>query len=271
MPELPEVECTVRYLKERLRGQIIQNVRVNWKKSIAKPAVAVFTGKIRGAKFKDFSRRGKYIVLGMESNEKDLFYLIAHLRMSGSFDVVNSGSLRSKHDQVVFELAKNKELRFHDIRKFGKIYLVDDKEEILSKLGIEPVFSEHNADDFYSLFQKYKTPIKTLLLRQDIIAGVGNIYADEALWAAKIHPLKLSFRLKKSEAALLYRVLKRILLSAIESSGTDNGDNVVEGGMYKPRAYGRAGEKCYRCGNILRRIIVSQRGTAFCPKCQKLR
>ena len=270
MPELPEGECTVRYLAKKLRGRKILDVKVLWPRIIDRPSARKFSHLLKGRKFKSFSRRGKYIVLELEGIEsKPSLFLIAHLRMSGSFDVLKKGSLRSKHDQVVFLLDKERELRFHDIRKFGRIYALEDKEILFSKLGLEPFDLKLRAEDLYKLISNIRSPVKSILLRQDILAGVGNIYADEALWAAALHPLLKGNRIKPQQVSRLLSELRKILSKAIKANGTDNGDGVVYGGMYAPRAYGRAGLKCFRCKGILKRIVVAQRGTTFCPGCQK--
>lgn len=270
MPELPEVECTVRYLEQRLRGAVIEDVHVGWSRIVNRPSKAEFVKILTGSRFKSFSRRGKYIVLEMIAKDSDeKLFLIAHLRMSGSFDVLKNSSLRSKHDHIIFRLNRDRELRFTDVRKFGRMYAVSDSELVLSKLGLEPLEPQLSVKQVIDAINRFKSPIKTVLLRQDVVAGVGNIYADESLWAAQIHPLTPACKLKPQQIEKLFIELKKILRKAIEANGTDNGDNVVYGGMYEPKAYGRAGQPCRRCKTTLKRIVVAQRGTSFCPNCQK--
>lgn len=269
MPELPEVECAVRYLREQLTGSRISKVNVRWKRIIAAPAVDRFPSLLRGLVFRTVSRRGKYIVCEMTDRLGADRFLISHLRMSGRFAVVPNSSRLDKHEHVIIHLSDGRQLRFRDTRKFGRMYLVEDREQVLGKLGLEPLERDFNAAEAYTLITQYKSPIKVVLLRQDIIAGVGNIYADESLWAAGIHPLTPANRLDEPSAKRLFRELRRILSRAIKTKGTDNGDNVIHGGMYSPKAYGRANQNCLRCSALLKRILVAQRGTTYCPRCQK--
>jgi formamidopyrimidine-DNA glycosylase len=267
MPELPEVESTVNFLRSRTLNKQIKKITVNWPRLIAKPSVDFFKEKLLGSRIVALERRGKYIKFVLKKNNKRHF-LFGHMRMSGSFDVVSSSVPDSKHDHVKFTLNNNKEIRFHDPRKFGRFTLVDDEEEVSSKLGFEPLSNEISANDFYQKLSVYNRSIKIVLLDQSVIAGVGNIYADESLWAAKIHPLSKANVISIKFYNALYKNLRKILDEAINANGTDFGDGVVESGMYVPRVYGRAKLNCKRCKSPLTRIVVAQRGTTFCSKCQ---
>jgi len=188
--------------------------------------------------------------------------------MSGSYDVVTGSKQRSKHDHVIFVLNDGREVRFHDPRKFGRIYLVSDISEVTSKLGPEPLSDEFTTSILESRLGSVRKRIKSALLDQRLLAGLGNIYVDEALWRSKIHPLTHADRISRSRFALLYTSIRAVLNEAIESCGTDFSDGVVDGGMYRPQAYGRTGQPCHRCATTIRRILVGQRSTHFCPRCQ---
>jgi formamidopyrimidine-DNA glycosylase len=168
---------------------------------------------------------------------------------------------------VVFDLDNGQQLRFNDVRKFGKMWVAIDPEEVTGAIGPEPLAADFNLPKFRSLVQSRSGVIKPLLLNQTFLAGVVNIYADESLWLAKIHPLRKADSLSETEIAALYRSIRKVLRKAIDDQGTDAGDGVIEG-AYEPRVYGREGQPCYRCRRPIHRITVGQRGTHFCPHCQ---
>lgn len=275
MPELPEVESTARFLGQQISGCRVSSVEVRWNRSIASPSVARFRSKIIGSTFKEVTRRGKYIqmemanpaVRGVSAGEQ--YYLFAHLRMSGSFDVVSKKAPRSKHDHVIISLNNGREIRFHDPRKFGKLYLVTSKEQVIGELGIEPFDPALTPEMMFELFQARRTRIKPLLLDQSVITGLGNIYVDETLWRAKVHPLRSANSISRSKCAEILSRIREVLSAAINSSGTDFGDGVVKYGNYAPAVYGRAGEPCLQCGSKIKRLVVGQRGTHICPRCQR--
>ena len=188
--------------------------------------------------------------------------------MSGSLDVVSSKSPVALHDRVIFELNNGKSLRFNDTRKFGRMYLARSLEEIVGDLGIEPLSNEFTPDYLLEGMKKRSRTIKPLLLDQSFIAGLGNIYVDESLWQAEINPKAKSDRIPRAKVTALHSAIQEILTEAISFLGTDFGDNVVHGGMYRPRVYGRESEPCLRCGKNIKRIVVGQRGTHYCPACQ---
>jgi formamidopyrimidine-DNA glycosylase len=190
--------------------------------------------------------------------------------MSGKLSVVDGSAPIEKHDRVVFHFDDGRQLRFNDVRKFGKMWVVIDPEEVTGSIGPEPLDRAFTLPKFRALVQSRSGIIKPLLLNQTFLAGVGNIYADEALWRAKIHPLRSADSLSDVEIAALYRSIRQVLRTAIEDEGTDAGDGVIEGD-YAPRVYGREGQPCYRCHQPLYKIVVGQRGTHFCPECQPRR
>lgn len=279
MPELPEVESLVRKLEPLLKSRQIVATNVLWPRTVAK----VLNSKPRrgtapdpqhplgqaaaGYRFISFKRCGKYLhfILERDGDEKHLF---VHLRMSGSMQVFPDKSPARKHDRILFNLSGGKQLHFQDPRKFGRLYWVSNPAEVVSNVGVDP-FSDSAIPHAAQSFSKLRVKIKSALLRQDIIAGIGNIYADECLWSAKIHPLTPANKLKEPQIKELILGLRKILSAAIEANGTDFGDHVVEG-SFSPKVYGRTDEPCTRCNTPIQRIIVGQRSTHLCPKCQKL-
>lgn len=263
MPELPEVESLVRKIEPRVKGRLIKKVQVLWSRTIA--TSQVIGRDMNGYRFVNCGRRGKYLHFELEK-AKNTKHLLIHLRMSGTLHSLPKTTALRKHDRVSFQLSDGSTLRFHDPRKFGRIYWVSDPNTLLGNIGIEP-FDRKALSHTIESFRSRRGAIKSTLLRQDIIAGVGNIYADEVLWAVKINPLTSASSLTEKQIEALIKALRQILRSAIKANGTDFGDNVVEG-SFSPRAYGRTGKPCRRCRSEIVRIVVGQRSTHFCPRCQ---
>jgi formamidopyrimidine-DNA glycosylase len=269
MPELPEVETIVRALRQPLLGRAIVRVRSDWPRHIGDPGLAELKKRIGGLRIEAINRRGKYLVFDLGESE----HLIIHLKMSGQLMVASSGSPADKHVHTVFTLDSGDELRFRDIRKFGRVYLVRDPEAILGKLGPEPLLSSFSAEILYQGLQKRKRLLKPLLLDQTFVAGIGNIYADEALYYAGLHPKRYSHTLTGSEANALYAGIKQALELGIARDGASI-DNYrkpdgSQGEMQEVLvAYGRAGEQCYRCGGKVVRMVLGGRSTHYCPDCQ---
>lgn len=270
MPELPEVDTAARFVCERLSGKRIEKVSVHWARSIDRPSVEHFQSLLPGHVVRSVTRRGKYIVMHLERN-KQRRALLVHLRMSGSLDVMRMKSPAERHDRVIIRFASGEELRFNDPRKFGRMYLVENVEAVTGRLGLEPLGGDFTAPRLQEILGARSGAIKSTLLRQDLVAGLGNIYVDESLWQAGVHPLRRACSLSSLECQRLHTSIQDTLREAIRCAGTDNGDGVVTGGMYEPRVYGRHGESCPRCGQQIQRIIVAQRGTAFCAGCQPLK
>lgn len=270
MPELPEVESTVRYLRKLLQGLRVAGVRIHWPRTIAKPSPTAFEQGLIGATIETISRRGKYVLISVSGPAGQLAWLI-HLRMSGYLEVFDCAEPSRKHDRVVVTFAGGKELHFHDVRKFGRMWLVADAASVTQPLGAEPLDPSLSAEDFVKRIKSRRGRIKPLLLNQRVIAGIGNIYADESLWGARIHPLAAADTLPYQKLQALYHEIGAVLTRAIRMHGTDAGDRVVNGGRYKPRVYGREGKPCPRCKATIRKIVVGQRGTHYCPRCQPRR
>jgi formamidopyrimidine-DNA glycosylase len=267
MPELPEVETTVRYLRERIVGERISDVAVLWPKSVDTHSAKAFTNALTEAICKATFRRGKFI--GIELKAATPLYLFIHLRMSGSLDVVSSKNEVHQHDRVVIHFKGGRSLRFNDTRKFGRMYLYEDPSAISNRLGVEPLSTDFTVECLSAILHAKKRTIKPLLLDQSLIAGLGNIYVDECLWKAQIHPQTPAHRVPPKKIPLLHKAIEETLTEAIDLLGTDFGDNVVDGGMYQPQVYGREGSECHRCKRPIKRTIVGQRGTHYCPSCQR--
>ena len=269
MPELPEVEITVRRLRPGLLGRTITSSRVNWHRTLATHSPCDFLRVIKRATVRDVSRRAKYIVVTLSLQDNTTRHLLIHLRMSGSLEVAPVGAPAPKHERISLILSDGQELRFNDPRKFGKFYLVDDLPHFTRNLGPEPLAHDLTEEQFFDRMRLRRGRIKPLLLKQDFIAGIGNIYADEALWRAKISPLSFAERLTRQKIGTLFGAIRETLRRAIDAAGTDSGDRVVKNGYYRPRVYGRDGLACFRCRSALRKIVLGQRGTHYCPKCQR--
>ncbi len=268
MPELPEVESTVRFLRERVRGGKVTDVSVLWRNTLVGCSPIQVKRRLRGATISDVTRRGKFICLSLIDNQNRSKPLCIHLRMSGSLDVFKTALKPEKHDRVILHLKDGRTIRFHDPRKFGRVYFDEAAQRVLLRLGREPLDSDFNEEQLQELYRGRKGAIKPLLLNQSILTGLGNIYVDESLWSAGIHPLRPATKIRDSEWRSLFAAIRTILSEAIEKQGTDFGDGVVEGGGYSPRIYGRSGEACLKCGTTIKKIVVGQRGTHFCAKCQ---
>ena len=274
MPELPEVETVVRDLNASdLIGLRVANAAVRWKRSIAAPSWSRFASEIQGLEIQGFSRRGKFIVARLSQG----FTLLVHLRMSGRLHVAepSAQTRRRTHERVVFRLSDGRELRFSDTRKFGRLWLVRDPSAVLGKLGPEPLALA--AAGFSALVSARSRLLKPLLLDQTLIAGIGNIYSDEALWEAQLHPRRKSDSLSAREAATLLRAIQLVLRRGIRNLGTTLGAGkthfvLPRGGSGHNQehlsAYGQTGNPCPRCGTKIQRILVGQRATHLCPACQ---
>ncbi len=265
MPELPEVESTARFLHDQIAGDRVADVSVLWPRTVGD--AGSFINALRGATIPQVFRRAKFVCFRCIDSAGKEFFVVAHMRMSGSFDVLKSKSLPKKHDRFLLELATGRTVVFCDPRKFGRAKIVEDFGIFSAGLGIEPLSAEFTPEELYKRLDR-KRALKPLLLDQAVIAGLGNIYVDEALWHARLHPCKRAALVRPDEVLRLRTAIRKVLTKAIAEQGTDFGDNVVEMGNYKPIAYGRTGRPCNRCKAPIRRIVVGQRSTHFCPVCQ---
>lgn len=274
MPELPEVESVRKGLEKLVRGETIASVDVFWDRIISYPNnVEQFKEKLSGEVFMNFSRRGKFLIFELQNHT-----LVSHLRMEGKFRVTESSKPLTKHTHVVFHLKGEKDLRYADVRKFGRMMLVEKGEEgtlpSLQRLGPEPTKEALGKEYFSDQLKKRRKSIKGVLLDQSIVAGLGNIYADEVLFRAFIHPERPANTLNNDEAETLHTAVIQTMEEATKAGGTTirTYENAFgENGSYQQslNVYGKKGQLCIRCGTAIEKIQVAQRGTHYCPCCQK--
>jgi len=274
MPELPEVETVVRGLRLHLPGRRIVELRLG-KTDFMDDPVAIGE-RVPGSLIRAVRRHGKFLVLELEADgaARGELLLVIHLGMTGQLTVVAADTEVKPHTHVFFMLDDRRELRFCDPRRFGRMLVVTpaDGEKILGPLGADPL--EVSETDFRRLITSRRARIKALLLDQTAFRGMGNIYTDESLWRAKIHPARLGANLKPGEIKKLHRAMRAILKEAIRLGGSSISDYVGANGepgefQIRHRAYDREGKKCFRCGAKIRRMIVAGRSSYFCPKCQR--
>jgi formamidopyrimidine-DNA glycosylase len=282
MPELPEVEVLARHLAPFLQNREIKRVDVRRVKIVAPTAPDEFSQKLRGATFLQLSRRGKYLLFEMRGREGESFRLIGHLGMTGRMYLAPAQNPLPKHTAVVFDLGAENFV-FEDTRYFGRLTL--DTQSI-SALGPEPLGNDFTAEYFSNALQRSAQSIKVKLLDQTLVAGVGNIYASEALFRAGIPPQLAARRLKPDQAARLRTAIRETLRDAIKRGSTVplnySGEGGSDGLFYfgsapgvpdfyeeRLRVYDRAGKPCRTCGSLIKRIVQGARSTFYCPKCQR--
>lgn len=275
MPELPEVETIVRELwSAKIVGRKITGSSILWPPLI-KGRPLYFKRRLARKKIIAINRRGKFIVFTLSGG----YFLIVHLRMSGHFDLVGRGSPREAHQHIILSLSDGRELRYCDTRKFGRWQLTKAPSKIIGHLGPEPLAAPFKRNNLVAILKKHHRQLKSLLLDQAVIAGIGNIYADEALWEAKLHPRRLSDSLNTAEAAGLYRAIRLVLRRGIRNKGTSLGSNIGNylrlnmrrgNNQNSLRITRKANSLCRRCRGLIARIKVGQRTSYICPECQKL-
>ncbi|WP_203642760.1 bifunctional DNA-formamidopyrimidine glycosylase/DNA-(apurinic or apyrimidinic site) lyase [Levilactobacillus andaensis] len=275
MPELPEVETVRRGLNRLVAGATIDHVEVFYPKMVT-PDRDEFTAELIGRQIERIDRRGKYLLFRFSGD----LTMVSHLRMEGKYDVQPEGSSVTKHTHVVFHLKDDRELRYTDTRKFGRMQLVPTGQEAeampsLAKMGPEPTEETLTLAYMQTIFGKSHKVVKPFLLDQSRIAGLGNIYADEVLWLSKINPLTPANELTEAQLETLRQSIIEEMALAIQGHGTtvhSFSTAFGEAGQFQNHlhVYGREGEPCERCGTEIEKIKVAQRGTHFCPKCQPL-
>ncbi len=273
MPELPEVETVKEALKEKLLGKKIIEVNVLYDKIIAYPTKEKFIIKIQNQVINDITRRGKFLIFDL-----DKYYLLSHLRMEGKYFFRQKEENIYKHEHIIFNLDNEEQLRYMDTRKFGKMYLIK-KEDItmvgpLKDLGLEPWDDKLTSKYLLDKYRKKKLPIKTVLLDQNIIVGIGNIYADEILFLSQINPLKKCNLITKEEAEKIIDNTRKVLENAIKMGGTTiRTYSSVDGvhGLFQEEllVHGKDHEKCPVCRSEIEKIKIGGRGTYYCSNCQK--
>lgn len=273
MPELPEVETVVRGLRNVLPGRRIVNVRLGTTDFIDDPAA--LERELPGKTIARVRRYGKFLIFDLQSetSESSGGSLLVHLGMTGQLVTVPREAPIALHTHAFFTLDDGRELRYTDIRRFGRIGILSngDHAQVLGELGLDPL--EASAEEFAARFGGRRAMVKALLLNQSVLRGMGNIYTDESLWRAKINPKRLAANLKSKEMIALYRAVQHVLNEAIRLRGSSVSDYVDADGergefQLRHRVYQREGEKCFRCKTPIRRIIVAGRSSYFCPRCQ---
>ncbi len=270
MPELPEVETIAANLRggnpnqPSLIGKSIQQAHLLWERTLATPSASEFYSWIPGQSILDIGRRGKFIVFELSRHT-----LLIHLRMSGDLLVEPVDAVIAPHHRLVIDLDGGIRLAFNDARKFGRVWLTENPSGVLAALGPEPLDESFRPLDLHQRLQAHRRQLKPLLLDQSFLAGLGNIYADEALHLAGIHPLTQSNMLSLEKSERLWQGIREVLQEGILRNGASI-DWVYRGGDFQNyfRVYQRTGNPCYNCGTPIERLVVGQRGTHFCPNCQ---
>lgn len=281
MPELPEVETIVRSLRNpkewsaggsrTLReqpgviGRQISGATLLWTHTLATPKPDEFIKQIIGQVIQNVSRRGKFILITL-----DEWVLLFHLRMSGDLRVEDQGQPIQKHDRLIIDFTDHLRLVLNDARKFGRAWLVKDEKEVLAGLGPEPLDPTLTGVDLFKSWHRSSRAIKALLLDQGLLAGVGNIYSDEALFQAKVHPLTPGKSLTEENCDQLLYAVRTVLEEGIRKNGASI-DWVYRGGDFQNhfKVYQRTGQACKICGSPIERLVIGQRSSHFCPVCQK--
>ena len=264
MPELPEVETFARSLRPELTGREIISAQLFWPRTLSLPSADEFLVRLPGQRIQAVKRRAKYLWLELSSDQ-----LFIHLRMSGDLWMRPTPHAPEKHDRLHLRLSDGRTLVFNDIRKFGHVWLTADPQEVIGHLGPEPLEPEFTPPLLYSRLIERHRQMKPLLLDQTFLAGLGNIYTDEALHLSGVHPLRVSDTITITEAERLHQAIQQVLLAGIEHNGASI-DWVYRGGNFQNyfHVYDREGQPCPLCGTPVQRIVVGQRGTHFCPTCQ---
>lgn len=267
MPELPEVETIARSLKPDLVGKTILSADLRWARTLATPSPAQFKQQVAGQKILDVTRRAKYLFIHLETCS-----FLVHLRMSGDL-IIRAGKIEpEKHDRLLLHLSDGRCLAFNDTRKFGRVWLTDQPETVLGKLGPEPLEKGFTPKWLFQALHSRKRALKPLLLDQTFLAGLGNIYTDECLHLAGLHPRAASNNISEEQAHDLHKAIRAVLREGIRRNGASI-DWVYRGGGYQNyfRVYDRQGSPCLVCGTTIQKFTVGQRGTHICPNCQRLR
>ncbi|NPV56425.1 MAG: bifunctional DNA-formamidopyrimidine glycosylase/DNA-(apurinic or apyrimidinic site) lyase [Anaerolineae bacterium] len=273
MPELPEVETIVRALQRGGQGcsplldKKVTGAIVLWARTIAEPRADLFVQQIVGQSVRGVSRRGKFIRIDLDRQ-----VMLIHLRMSGDIRVEDQVIALQPHDRLILNFVDGTRLAFNDARKFGRVWLVAEPESVIGGLGLEPLERSFTPAALHRRLQNSARQIKPLLLDQTVIAGIGNIYADEALHMARIHPMTPARKIDQEQTRALWDAIREVLREGIRRNGASI-DWVYRGGDFQNyfRVYQRSGRACPECGTTIERVIVGQRGTHICPCCQVMK
>jgi formamidopyrimidine-DNA glycosylase len=274
MPELPEVETIASDLRPHLVGRTILRCELRFPTIVRHPEPESFVDGIAGLFIESVTRRGKYILIGLDSS----LVLVVHLGMTGQLRLVDPGTEIANHTHAIFDLDNGKQLRYRDPRRFGRLLLGTAADLLASRampaLGPEPIDPGFGADDMYQRLRRRRAPLKAVLLDQATIAGVGNIYADESLHRARLRPDRIAGTLSKKSVVRLHESLRYSLLLAIQNRGSSvdtyrDAWGEVGGQQEKLQVYGRAGEPCFTCGRPLSLVRIAGRSSVFCRRCQR--
>ncbi|AJS59574.1 DNA-formamidopyrimidine glycosylase [Paenibacillus sp. IHBB 10380] len=273
MPELPEVETIKRTLNQLIKGKKIDYVTVNLARIIQRPDdIKQFEIMLAGHTIVEVDRRGKFLRIVMDG-----LVLVSHLRMEGRYGLFKSSDPVDKHTHVIFHFNDGTELRYKDVRQFGTMHLFNPGEEFqlppLSKLGLEPLDESFTLEQFKGVLVGKKTKIKSVLLNQAYVVGIGNIYVDEALFKAGIHPEQSVNSLSDSQFERLHASVVSTLLESVKAGGSSiksyvNGQGEMGMFQHQLQVYGRQSQPCEKCGSMIERTVVGGRGTHYCPRCQ---
>lgn len=274
MPELPEVETIARALRPHLTGRTILSAQVSWARTLAVPSVRSFKHRIQEQQILEVGRRAKYLHLRLSRDS-----LLIHLRMTGDL-LLSEAPAAERFERLRLSLSRpapeaadlaDRFLIFSDARKFGRIWLTSDPGLILGGLGPEPFSDEFTPAWLHAALKSRHRLLKPLLLDQTFLAGLGNIYTDEALHRARLHPLRSSDSIRPRQAQALWEAIRGVLEEGILNNGASL-DWVYRGGEFQNhfRVYDQEGRPCPVCGAKIRRLVVGQRGTHFCPRCQRM-
>ena len=271
MPELPEVETIARGLHQRLAGQRIESLRLASYPKLFLTRPARLKQSLTGVHIENFHREGKHIVGELTGPRGESMQWLIHLGMTGRCLVTSPDAPCEPHTHLIARTSGGVELRFVDPRRFGRIRLFEGKMRF-TPAGLEP--TTVSLEDFLSLFHGRRTPIKSALLNQSLLTGIGNIYADESLHRALIRPRRQCVRITRAEYALLHAAIREVLAEAIAAGGSSVNDYVDATGtrglfQFSHRVYQRTGEPCPACGTAIARVVIAGRSSHFCPRCQR--
>jgi formamidopyrimidine-DNA glycosylase len=281
MPELPEVETIARALRPQLVGRTILAADLRWRRTLAFPTSRQFRQQIVGQKIASVGRRAKFLTIELLTPQRKLYSLLIHLRMSGDLSLKKGKIKPAKHDRLILTLSARGAARarkrtvvsslvFNDARKFGRVWLTGDADQVFGRLGLEPFSRAFTPHWLHAGLRARRRRLKPLLLDQTFVAGLGNIYTDEALHMARLHPLMASADVSAGQAERLWHAVRAVLREGIRRNGASI-DWAYRGGEFQNyfRVYGRAGQPCPVCGAVIQKLVVGQRGTHICPNCQK--
>jgi formamidopyrimidine-DNA glycosylase len=279
MPELPEVETVIQGLRSQpILQSTIQQIVVSWERTVLPLLPREFLDRVLGSSIQRIQRRGKHLMMALERDGQEAGWICGHLRMTGKFFVCLADEPLLPHERLRLVLANGQSLIFCDPRKFGRLSWLEDPAALDQRLGVEPLGPDFSADCLQHQLRASSRMLKPLLLDQSVIAGLGNIYVDESLWLARLHPLRRADTLVRHEVEALHEAILCALRRGLEWGGTSLGQGLAyfqkvngESGLHQEalQVFRRTGKPCPRCATPIQRLVVAQRGTHICPHCQE--